>query len=248
MPHLVDVAAGLAERLVHAHRLHAVPVAHLPAQVVAGHELAEAGMERAHVVVLEIDLDERLPVERVLDGLDLVQQVALEVELLRHAELREVARHVALAVEEHAVPLRERLPRQVQARVVGELRGSEVLALGAVAPAVQRAGDGAAGELAVVLEDDRLAMAADVGDQVVAPAIVHERPGAVGAPVEHAVVAGLGRHLRVPDVSGPALEEEFALGFSDLRVEVPRQGQMQRRAREVALTREIRHYPHLQNR
>ena len=81
-------------------------------------------------------------------GLDLVQQVAVEVELLRHAELREVLRDVALAVEEHAVPLLQLLARQVEARHVGEVRRAEVLALAVVAPAMQRARDGAAGKRA----------------------------------------------------------------------------------------------------
>src|SRR6266852_6176780 len=98
---------GFSQRLVHADRLHAVPVAEFPAQVVAGDEVAEPRMEGRDVIVLEVHLDEGLPVEWVFDDFDLVEHVAFEVELARDTELREVLRDVALAGEEHAVPLRE---------------------------------------------------------------------------------------------------------------------------------------------
>src|SRR4029078_2782442 len=107
--------------------------------------------------------DERLPVERVFDDLDLVEHVALEVELLRDAEIRAVLRDVARTVAEHAVTLLQRLPWQVEARVVREFRCADVLALAVVAPAMQGAGDRPAGERARAFEHDRLAMAAHVG-------------------------------------------------------------------------------------
>src|SRR5205814_935417 len=135
---------------------------------IAGDEAPEAGMERADVIVLEIDLDEGLPVERILDELDLVEEIALEVELLRDTELREIARHVALAVEEHAVPFLQILARQVETGEVGKLGRAEMPAFGAIAPAMQRARDGAAGKLARALQHDRLPVAADVRDEVVA--------------------------------------------------------------------------------
>ncbi len=245
MPLLVRARARRAEALVHADGLHAIPIAQLPFEVIAGDEAAEPRVERADVIVLEVDLDEGLPVEVVLDGLDLVQHVALEVELFRDAEVGEIARDVAHAVEEHAVPFAQVLARQVEARHVGELGRADVLALAVVAPAVQRAGDGSAGKISRALEHDRLPMAADVGDQVVAPAVVHERPGAVGFPVEHAIVAGIRRHLLMGDVAGAAREKKTLLGRGDLGIEVPGKGQVGSRARERFLAREIRHYPNL---
>src|SRR5258708_17372487 len=112
-------------------------------------------MEGGDVIVLEVDLDEGLPVEVVLDRLDLVQHVAVEVELLGDTEVCEISRDVAHAVEEHAVPLAQILARQVEARHVGELGSSDMLALAVVAPAVKRAGDGAAGKSAGAFEPSR---------------------------------------------------------------------------------------------
>jgi hypothetical protein len=102
----------------------------------------------------------------------LFEDVAFEVELLRDAEVREVLRDVARPVEQHAVPFLQRLARQVEARVVREFGGADVLAAAVVAPAVQRAGDGAAGKRARALQHDRLAMAADVRDEVVRPSLL----------------------------------------------------------------------------
>jgi hypothetical protein len=189
----------------------------------------------------QVDLDEGLPVEVVLDHVDLVQHVAGEVELARHAQPGEVGGDVAVPVEEQAVPLLQLLARQVEAGLLLERGRAQQLAAAVVGPAVQRAGDGAAGELARAPQHHRLAVAADVGNQVVAPAVVDQRPGALGAPVEHAVVARIGRHLLVADVAGAAGEEEFPFGFSHFRVEVPRKRQVGSRARERFLTREVRH-------
>ena len=246
VPRLVRRRARRAEALVHADRLHAIPVAELPMQVVARDEMPEPGMERTHVVILEIDLDEGLPVEGIFDGLDLVEPVVGEVELPRDAETGEVARDITLAVEQHAVPLLQRLPRQVEARMVGELGCAKVGAVARVAPAMQRAGDGAAGKRARALQHDRLAMAAHVGDEIVAPGVVHEGPRALRAPVEHAIAARLARHLLVRDIPGALGEKELLLHGRHLRVEIPRKRQVKRRAREQSLTREIRHYPHPQ--
>src|SRR5438270_14080832 len=89
------------------------------------------------MVVLEIHLDERLPVERILDGLHLAEHVTLEVELLRDAQLLQVLRHIALAVEEQAVPFLEVLAREVQAWHVVERRRPDMLAAAVVRPAMQ---------------------------------------------------------------------------------------------------------------
>ncbi|MNC91732.1 hypothetical protein D3C83_80410 [compost metagenome] len=68
-------------------------------------------------------------------------------------------------------------------------------------------------------------------------AIVDERPGAVRAPVEHAIVAGVGRHLHVADVARAAGEQQPLLDLRDARVEVPRKGKIGSRASERSLAR-----------
>ena len=70
---------------MNADRLHAVPLAKLPFQVVTRDELAEARMEGHDVVVLEVHLDEGLPVVVAVVHLDVVEHVAGKIEIARHA-------------------------------------------------------------------------------------------------------------------------------------------------------------------
>jgi hypothetical protein len=78
-------------------------------------------MERDDMVVLEIDLDEGLPVVLALVDLDPVEHVVRKVEIA-DAEPRQVRAHVAGPVEQEAVPVLDRRPAEVQARFVGEVR------------------------------------------------------------------------------------------------------------------------------
>ena len=99
---------GLAERVVDADGLHRVPRRRTPSEVVARDELAEARMEGLDVVVLEIDLDERLPVVVALVDLDAVEHVAREVEVAATPSAAQIGRDVARAVEQQAVPVLQR--------------------------------------------------------------------------------------------------------------------------------------------
>jgi hypothetical protein len=85
-------------------------------------------MEWLDVVVLEVDLDEGLPVVVAFLDFDPVEHMVREVERIRR-ECCEVAMDVALTVEQEAMPVGERRPAQMQAWVVGEMRRAEELAL-----------------------------------------------------------------------------------------------------------------------
>ena len=150
MPAPVHRGPRFAKGFGDAHGLHRELFAELPAQVVAGDKVAQARVERAHVVVLQIDLDEGLPVVVALMQLDLVEHIAGKIQrgLLAHAG--QICRNVAAVVlEQQAIPLAQRVVAQVQAGVGGEVGGANEFArrglaravAGAVGPAVDRADD-----------------------------------------------------------------------------------------------------------
>jgi hypothetical protein len=110
LPVLVDFRAGLLQALVHAHGLHAVLAAEFPAQVVAGDEAAQAGVERLDVVVLQIDLDEGLPVVVALVDFDVVEHVAGEIQVLGDGQVVQLGHDVvAVLLEQQAVPALQRV-------------------------------------------------------------------------------------------------------------------------------------------
>jgi hypothetical protein len=98
-------------------------------------------MEGHDVVVLEVDLDEGLPVDGVLVDAGAVIVVAGEVEVALQRGAREIDRDIAAAVEQQPVPVLERRLREVEAGVPREVRCAEQLARRVVRPAVQRADD-----------------------------------------------------------------------------------------------------------
>ena len=162
-------------------------------------------MERRDVVVLEVDLDEGLPVVVALVQLDAVERVAAEVEVARRADARPARRRRRAAgcragdVEHHAVPGLQRVVGEVAARVVGEVRRADQLAAEVVGPAMQRADDVAAG-VAAAAQHHRLAMPAHVGDQL--QALRRAQQGAAFAFLRQGVVvAELGHRQRVADVA-----------------------------------------------
>ena len=106
LPALVDRAAGTPEAAGDANGLHRVVRPELPAQVLAGHEAAQAGVEGADVVVLQVDLDEGLPVVVALVQLDPVEGVAGEIKVGSRAHAGQVGGDVATVVlEQQAIPL-----------------------------------------------------------------------------------------------------------------------------------------------
>ena len=238
VPGPVGRRAGPAQVLVDADRLHRVPLAELPAQVVARDEAAQPRVERDHVVVLEVDLDEGLPVVVALVDLDVIEQVAREVELRDRIEAGEIARHVARALEEHAAPVLQGRTAEVSARTLLEVRRPEQLAGEIVGPAVQRAHD--VRGLAAAVEHHRLPVAADVGQQLDARGVAHQ-DAALVLGRQRVVAAGLGHHQLVADVARPVPEQGRDLPLVQRFVEIGGDGELRARRSEMFATTQIRH-------
>jgi hypothetical protein len=206
VPLLVHVRARL-EGAVDAHGLHRVLLGELPAQVVTGDEAAQARVEGADVVVLQIDLDEGLPVVVALVHLDLVEHVAVEVQRRARAHAGKVGGDVAAVVLEHqAVPGTDLVVVEVQAGVVREVRRAQQLAFEVVGPAVQRAHHRLLG-VAAAAQHHGLAMAADVGDQLQPLGRAHQGP-AFAFLGQRVVVAHLRHGQLVPEVARARLEDQ----------------------------------------
>ena len=113
-----------------------------PGQVLAAHELTQAGVKRSDVVVLKVDLDEGLPVVVALVQQGAVVDVAAEIQLGCRSEPGEVVKHLApVALEQQPFPVLQGVVAQVQARVLLEMRRADQLAVQVVGPAVQGADD-----------------------------------------------------------------------------------------------------------
>ena len=138
-------------------------------------------MEGADVVVLEIDLDERLPVDRVLMGHHAVEHVAGKVEIGENPQAGEVASWTAWPRELQAIPLLQYGFAQIQTGIARKVRGAKQLAGQVVSPAMQRADDVL--RVATALQHDRLAVAAHVRKQLHAALVAHQHLG-VMHPVE----------------------------------------------------------------
>ena len=130
MPALVDRRARALQRLLDADGLHRVMPAEFPGQIVTADEAAKPGMEGADVVVLEVDLDEGLPVVVAFMDLDLVEHEARKIELCTRPQPGQLCGDiVAVVLEQQAVPFPQRVAVQVQAGVFGEVRCADQLAL-----------------------------------------------------------------------------------------------------------------------
>ena len=233
VPLLVDGAARL-EQVPDAHRLYRILGLEFPCQVVAGHEVAQARVEGRDVVVLQVDLDEGLPVVGAGVQLDVPEHHALEIQRGRGSHARQVGGDVAAVVlEQQAVPLAQRVALQVQAGVLSKVRSTQQAAetaLGILAavvgPAVQWTDDIAAAvalcalaQIATALEHHRLAVAADVGHQF------HPVGGAHQGTTftflgQGKVVAQFGHRVRMPHVAGSALKNRCLFPAEQCLVEV----------------------------
>ena len=193
--------------------------AELPAQVVAGDEAAQPGVEGADVVVLEVDLDEGLPVVVALVHLDAVEHMAAEVQRGGDAAVAQRRTHVAPAVvEQQPLPAMHRPAVQVQARLGLEMRRADQLAVQAVGPAVDRADDVLA-RLAAAAQHQRLAVATDVGDQAHALRVAHQR-AAFRFVRQRVVVARLADPELVSRITRAGLEDQRAFVGEHVLVEV----------------------------
>ncbi|CFN72410.1 Uncharacterised protein [Bordetella pertussis] len=85
---------------MHAHLLETVLRAELPGQVGAGDKASKARMERAHVIVLQIDFDESLPVVIASMYFDVVQHIVGEIEFGSAEKHVEVFQWIAWAFEQ----------------------------------------------------------------------------------------------------------------------------------------------------
>jgi hypothetical protein len=145
------------------------------------------------------------------------------------AEAGEVGRDLAAAavgvrLEHHAVPGLHRVVAQVQARVVGEMRRADQLALQIVGPAVQRADDRAAG-VATAAQHHRLAVPADVRDQL--DALRRADQGTALTLLDQRVVVADLRHRElVADIARPAAKQGVDLALKQLRIEIAANGQL----------------------
>ncbi|MOA01192.1 hypothetical protein D3C78_1205830 [compost metagenome] len=218
-----------------------VVIAPLPLQVGAIDEIAEARVERIDVVVLGVDFDEGLPVEVVLGGQRLVITVVLESHVLGDAELFQVAANVALGIKQQALPAGQLGLVQVQARRFREVRRADQLAAVVVGPAVQVAHHVVAG--AAPLVDQRLAVAADVGDQLdVAIDILQHL--AVTEPVQRVIVAGIGHHQLVAVILRGIGEQDLLFQRVVRRIKVGKDRQLRSRSFQQLGRSQIRHYSH----
>ena len=188
-----------------------------PAQVVAGHEVAKARVERADVVILKVDLDEGLPVVVALVHLDVVELVAFKAQFVLRAHAGQVGGNVAAVVfKQKTIPFAQLVVVEVQAGVVGKMRCAQQLALGRIGPAVQGTDDVATGggavlrQMATSFQHDRLAVPTDVGDQPDPVRGVHQRPALVFLR-QGIKVSGLGHAQAMPDVAGPLLKQDLHL-------------------------------------
>ena len=163
MPLAVDRGTGLLQVAVQADGLDRIPLAELPPELVAVDEVTQPRVEGHDVIILQIDLDEGLPVVVALVHLDVVEPVAGEVEIGRHAHAAQVGLDVARALEEQTLPLLQRVAWQLQAGLLVEVRGALETAVEVVGPAVQRTDDTVG--IAGAIEHDGLAVATDIGEQ-----------------------------------------------------------------------------------
>jgi hypothetical protein len=234
VPLAVHVRAGLAEAGRQAHGLHRVLAPKLPLQVVAGDEVAQAGVEGADVVVLQVDLDEGLPVVVALVQLHVVEHVAVERQVTGNGHAGQVGSDVAAVVlEQQAVPLAQWVVAQAQAGVALEVGRAQQLAAAGIGPAVDRADDVAARmalalglQVAAATQHDGLAVAAAVGDQLDLALCVAHQCAPARLLGQHEVVMGLGHGQRVAHVARPGLEEQLLFALEPRLVEVGMDGKL----------------------
>ena len=175
-------------------------------------------MKRTHVVVLEINFDERLPVVVAMMQLDVIEDVTRKVELFRR-EIGEIGGDVAWAIEQKPVPVLYRRAAEMHARLLGKMRRAEQLALEIVRPAMNRANDVAC--VAFARQHDRLPMPANVRQKLDAVHVANERLR-IAASRQHVIVAGLRHHQLVTDIPRRAGKQELPLGVEDAAIRVPR--------------------------
>ena len=82
VPAVIHGAAGAGEVVVDAHGLHRILGLEFPTQLFTRHKLTQARVERADMVILQINLNKGLPVVGALVNLDVVKAIIFKVEVL----------------------------------------------------------------------------------------------------------------------------------------------------------------------
>jgi hypothetical protein len=208
VPALIRRRPRLLERLLRADDLHRILRTERVGRVVAVGEIAQARMKRVDVIELEVYLEERLPVARHMVDHHPVEHVVRKIEIGRDRQVGKIRARVALAFEEQAVPLAQWRRVQLHARILGKLRRTEQISMQIVGPAMQRADDIL--RVAVPFQQDRLAMPADVREQLDAGFVAHQHLRIVESR-KHAIVADMGHHALVTDVPRACFEHELLL-------------------------------------
>ncbi len=205
LPLLVLRRTGSLQPAIDTDGLHAVMLAEFPAQVVAGHEAAEARMERFDVVILQVDFDEGFPVVVALMHFDMVQHVTGKIEIPGDAKLvHDLADIDAVLFEQQTVPVLQRRLRQIQARCFAKVRRTKQFAFQIVRPAMQRAHDAVG--MAAPIEHLCLPMPADVRQQFNAVCVTHQHAAFV-FPRKRREIADI-RHLQfMADIARTMLKQ-----------------------------------------
>jgi len=136
------------------------------AEVDEAGELAQAGMKRADMIILQIDLNEGFPVEIVFSDFDLIQNITGKVQIFGATQLTQITRNITRPLEQHTVPFLQFFLRQIKARLLGKMRRAQQMSRAVIGPAMQRANNIAAGQIAGPFKHHRLAMAANIRNQI----------------------------------------------------------------------------------
>ena len=102
-----------------------------------------------------------------------------------------------------------------------KVRRTHEAAVQVVGPAVQRTDD--IPGVAAPFEHDRLAMAADIGQQFHTRVVAHQHAGVIH-PGQRVEIAEIRRHDFVTDIPRSIVEQQALLEFEELAVEIPGHG------------------------
>ncbi len=125
------------------------------------------------MIVLEIHLDEGLPVVVALVQFDMIELVAFKTEFARDLHAREVCVGRARPLEQQALPVLQFLLGKIEAGIGRKMRRADKLAARVVGPAMDRTDDVL--RIAGALQHDRLPMAADIGHLVAAVGLAYHQ-------------------------------------------------------------------------
>lgn len=180
------------------------------------------------MVVLQIDLDEGLPVVIAFVQLDPVKRIARKIELRARSHVGQIGGDVAAIVfKQQAIPCLQLVIVQIQAGVVRKMRRTQELSVWRVGPAVQGANDVAAStafllglQIASAIQHDRLAVAAHVGDEFDPALCVAHQGTAFGFVGQGVIVARVGHCQLVAHIAWALPEERVQFALKQRLIEI----------------------------